>query len=139
MLHTLIQKTSAASLSARHLALLRLVCWQHKGAPSHGSQADQLVGWIVQVPAFSVPWFGNKLILCWSLGKTNFIIIIPSSHSINAIGPTPLRSGNKREHCSRMLATIAQDLLHQHAAMCLLHWNSRQLQFGSNVLPATVL
>jgi hypothetical protein len=35
------------------------------------------------------------------------IIIIPSSHSINAIGPAPLRSGNKRERCSRMLATIA--------------------------------
>jgi hypothetical protein len=35
------------------------------------------------------------------------IINIPSSHSINAIGPAPVRSGNKREHCSRMLATIA--------------------------------
>jgi hypothetical protein len=31
----------------------------------------------------------------------------PSSHSINAIGPAPLRSGNKREHCSRMFATIS--------------------------------
>jgi hypothetical protein len=31
----------------------------------------------------------------------------PSSHSINAIGPAPLRSGNKREHCSIMFATIA--------------------------------
>jgi hypothetical protein len=30
------------------------------------------------------------------------IIIIPSSHSINAIGPAPHRSGNNREHCSIM-------------------------------------
>jgi hypothetical protein len=35
------------------------------------------------------------------------IIIIPSSHSINAIGPAPHRSGNNREHCSAMLVIIA--------------------------------
>jgi hypothetical protein len=35
------------------------------------------------------------------------IIIIPSSHDINAIGPAPLRSGNKREHCTRVLTTSA--------------------------------
>jgi hypothetical protein len=34
------------------------------------------------------------------------IIIIPSSHSINAIGPAPLRSGNKREHCPECLQLL---------------------------------
>jgi hypothetical protein len=30
----------------------------------------------------------------------------PLSHSINAIGPAPLRSGRKREHCSIVFAII---------------------------------
>jgi hypothetical protein len=32
--------------------------------------------------------------------------VTQSSHSINAIGPAPLWSGRKREHCSIMFATI---------------------------------
>jgi hypothetical protein len=32
--------------------------------------------------------------------------VTQSSHSINAIGPVPLWSGRKREHCSIMFATI---------------------------------
>jgi hypothetical protein len=46
----------------------------------------------------------------WSLTPSAniiiIIIIIPSSHSINAIGPAPHRSGNNREHCSVMLVII---------------------------------
>jgi hypothetical protein len=41
------------------------------------------------------------------LEKGIIIIIIPSSHSINAIGPAPHRSGNNREHCSVMLVITA--------------------------------
>jgi hypothetical protein len=37
------------------------------------------------------------------------IIIIPSSHSINAIGPAPHRSGNNREHC----ISVQMDALHE--------------------------
>jgi hypothetical protein len=59
------------------------------------------------------------------------IIIIPSSHSINAIGPAPLRSGNKREHSSRMLqsnqSTVVayRDLAAQHADLALMQASTR--------------
>jgi hypothetical protein len=35
--------------------------------------------------------------------------VTQSSHSINAIGPAPLWSGRKREHCSIMFATITHN------------------------------
>jgi hypothetical protein len=42
-----------------------------------------------------------------------------SSHSINAIGPAPLWSGRKREHCSIMFATITHiPSLHKISASC---------------------
>jgi hypothetical protein len=50
----------------------------------------------------------------WGWGLTVYCVLVPSHHhhvtqsrhSINAIGPAPLWSGRKREHCSIMFATI---------------------------------
>jgi hypothetical protein len=39
-------------------------------------------------------------------GRHHHHHVTQSSHSINAIGPAPLWSGRKREHCSIMFATI---------------------------------
>ncbi|KAF6264803.1 hypothetical protein COO60DRAFT_22114 [Scenedesmus sp. NREL 46B-D3] len=41
--------------------------------------------------------------------------ITHSSHSINAIGPAPHRDGRRREHCSRLFASIA----HISSAVCM--------------------
>jgi hypothetical protein len=86
--HKGIKGTCCALLHARHPSALLLLwfqtavsCWVRSAACRNGSKES----WLLDI----------------------IIIIIPSSHSINAIDPAPHRSGNNREHCSVMLVIIA--------------------------------
>jgi hypothetical protein len=73
-------------------------CGDRDPFPSHTRQLLHL-----SMPGWAL---GDCQLPGWRGLHSGIIIIIPSSHSIIAMGPAPLRSGNKREHCSRMLSEI---------------------------------